>query len=149
MYFIQPFAYFVLIVQVVLARSIESFHAPDALSSNSIAKRWIFNINGFPVRATGANPPGTRDITAEDVDRYIDQVAELSRLIVDNVRADDAIFLQFFGSADYYDNVMSKRAFSLLYLPRSSRLTFCNVQLSSAVWQTLETTWTLTTTTTS
>ncbi|CAG8955378.1 hypothetical protein HYFRA_00011362 [Hymenoscyphus fraxineus] len=52
----------------------------------------------------GTRPPAP--IIAEDIERYIDQVAEMAYCVIDSIRADHSLFLQWFGSSDYYMNVM-------------------------------------------
>ncbi|CAG8973155.1 hypothetical protein HYALB_00008686 [Hymenoscyphus albidus] len=45
----------------------------------------------------GTKPPAP--IIADDVIRYINQIVEMAQLIVDYVQPEDAVFLQWFGSA--------------------------------------------------
>ncbi|CAG8974250.1 hypothetical protein HYALB_00009739 [Hymenoscyphus albidus] len=45
-------------------------------------------------------------IIADDIERYIDQVAEMAYLVLDSISPEHSLFLQWFGSSDYYMNVM-------------------------------------------
>ncbi|CAG8956590.1 hypothetical protein HYFRA_00011901 [Hymenoscyphus fraxineus] len=45
-------------------------------------------------------------ITTDNITDIVDQLATLSRYIVENVKSDDATFIHFFGSPKYYQNVM-------------------------------------------
>ncbi|CAG8960093.1 hypothetical protein HYFRA_00010571 [Hymenoscyphus fraxineus] len=56
----------------------------------------------------GTKPPAP--IIADDVIRYINQIVEMAKLIVDNVEPEDAVFLQWFGSARYYPYVIKVNA---------------------------------------
>ncbi|CAG8981602.1 hypothetical protein HYALB_00009481 [Hymenoscyphus albidus] len=69
----------------------------------SLDKRAQIEVIGAPI--WGTKPPAP--IIADDVLRYVNQIAEMSQLIVDNVKEEDAIFLQFFGDVKYYTNVMN------------------------------------------
>ncbi|CAG8955273.1 hypothetical protein HYFRA_00011255 [Hymenoscyphus fraxineus] len=69
----------------------------------SLNKRAQIEVDGTPV--WGTKPPAP--IVADDILRYVNQIAEMSQLIVDHVKEEDAIFLQFFGDVKYYPNVMN------------------------------------------
>ncbi|CAG8953207.1 hypothetical protein HYFRA_00003408 [Hymenoscyphus fraxineus] len=52
-------------------------------------------------------PEGYENIWENNITDIMDQVISLSRYIVENVKQDDALFIQFFGAPRYYKNVMN------------------------------------------
>ncbi|CAG8983929.1 hypothetical protein HYALB_00006896 [Hymenoscyphus albidus] len=80
------------------AQNISSRQSPRS----PLNKRAEIEITGLPV--WGTDPPAP--ITDDDIDRYIDQIAEMSQLIVDKINPEDAIFLQWFGDPAFYFNVI-------------------------------------------
>ncbi|CAG8951178.1 hypothetical protein HYFRA_00007924 [Hymenoscyphus fraxineus] len=89
-----------LLLYLSTAHNISSRQFPTPRSP--LNKRAEIEITGLPV--WGTDPPAP--IIDDDIDRYIDQIAEMSQLIVDKIHSDDAIFLQWFGDPAFYFNVI-------------------------------------------
>jgi hypothetical protein len=93
---------------IVAARAFGPSRVASSLASNgasiasraeppNLLKRTQINFNGFP--AAG-------DLGETDVNRYIDQIAQLAQYIVRNVRRNHAVYLRFFGTDEFYDDAM-------------------------------------------
>ncbi|CAG8952200.1 hypothetical protein HYFRA_00000940 [Hymenoscyphus fraxineus] len=99
MYLIQ------LILRIFLLCHLQSIafaQASNEIFPRAVGSKWNITLKGFPVE--GTKPPGP--ITADDINRYVDQIVELADYVVDGVRETDAIFLQFFGEASYHKEVI-------------------------------------------
>ncbi|CAG8951606.1 hypothetical protein HYFRA_00005406 [Hymenoscyphus fraxineus] len=117
---IQVFSYLLLIYTSLSLRIIipENSEPSDTLSDRSLfrplSKRWGFRLKGFPVewthRGKGLALPAaqvSRSITEQDMSDCIDQLITTAKYIVENVKADDATFIQFFGTPKNHPYVMN------------------------------------------
>jgi len=91
------------LLQIIPFISCRAISAPSPYSP-ALFKRTTINLSGFPV--AGSNGP--TPITNDNVNAYIDQVADLAQYIVDHVTPNHALFLRFFGGNTYYNEAMSK-----------------------------------------
>ena len=67
----------------------------SAVNGFPFAKRWQINVNG-------------NGVSADQINEYIDQIARLAQYVVDNVHPDHALYLRFFGTAEFFDENMSE-----------------------------------------